>query len=93
MLAMNYMYEGQRDFGLELLRRCQQNIVCQCGYTWDAPNIMRADADTVETDAGNDYYQNMMLWSVPAAIGGEPVNHPAQPGGLVHTMRQASKTQ
>jgi uncharacterized protein (DUF608 family) len=90
MLAMNYMYEGQKDFGLELLRRCLENIVCKWGYTWDAPNIMRGDVDTGERDAGNDYYQNMMLWSVPAAMEGQTVNGPLKPGGLVYRMIQAS---
>ncbi|OFX17751.1 MAG: hypothetical protein A2Z18_01820 [Armatimonadetes bacterium RBG_16_58_9] len=45
-----------------------RNIVCLRGYMWDMPNIMRGDADTGERTCGNDYYQNMMLWALPAAI-------------------------
>ena len=41
MLAMNYMYEGQREFGVELAHKVWHNIVCLHGYTWDMPNIMR----------------------------------------------------
>jgi len=32
------------------------------------PNIMRGDVDTGERTYGNDYYQDMMLWSLPAAL-------------------------
>jgi len=83
MLAMAFMYEGQRDFGLELAHKAWHNLVCQQGYTWDMPNIMRGDVDTGERTFGNDYYQDMMLWSLPAALAGEEVSAPCQPGGLV----------
>ena len=56
MLAMTYMYEDQRDFGLELLHKCMKNIVCQWGYTWDAPNTIRGDMDTGQRHFGGDYY-------------------------------------
>ena len=49
MLAMTYMYEGQREFGLELARKVLgEHRMCLHGYTWDMPNIMRGDADTGE---------------------------------------------
>jgi uncharacterized protein (DUF608 family) len=35
MLAMTYMYEGQREFGLDLLHRCLHNLM-RWGYVWDA---------------------------------------------------------
>ena len=56
MLAMTFMYEGQRAFGLDLLYKCLHNIVCRWGYTWDAPNIMRGDADTGQRVFGADYW-------------------------------------
>ena len=90
MLAMTYMYEGQREFGLELLRRCMENIVCEWGYTWDAPNFMRGDKDTGERTFGADYYQNMMLWFVPAALAGEDMTGPLKEGGLVSRVLRAA---
>ena len=62
MLAMTYMYHGRQEFGIELARKVWHNLVCQQGYTWDMPNIMRGDVDTGERTFGNDYYQDMMLW-------------------------------
>jgi len=90
MLAMNYMYEGQVAYGIELARKTWHNIVCLQGYTWDVPNIMRGDVDTGERVFGNDYYQDLMLWSLPAAVNAQPLNKPVQPGGLVYRVIQAS---
>jgi uncharacterized protein (DUF608 family) len=91
MLAMTYMYNGQGEFGMELARRVWHNIVCQRGYTWDMPNIMRGDADTGERTFGNDYYQDMMLWSMPAAILGQDFGAPVRRGGLVERIIAAAR--
>jgi uncharacterized protein (DUF608 family) len=91
MLAMNYMYEGQREFGLELARKVWHNMICVHGYTWDMTNIMRGDVDTGERTYGNDYYQDMMLWSLPAAIEGKDFAAPARPGRLVDRVIRASR--
>jgi len=90
MLAMTYIYKGQKDFGLELARKVWHNIVCLQGYTWDMPNIMRGDVDTGERSYGNDYYQDMMLWSLPAALEGKDFGAPARKGGLVRRIIQAA---
>ena len=91
MLAMTFMYEGQREFGLELLHKCLHNIVCRWGYTWDMLNTTRGDADTGQRTFGADYYQNMMLWAVPAAVQGQDLAGPSRPGGLVARVIQAGK--
>jgi len=91
MLAMTYMYEGEREFGLELARRVWHNLVCQQGYTWDLPNIMRGDVDTGERTFGNDYYQDLMLWSLPAALEGKPVDAPCRRGGVVERVIRAAR--
>jgi uncharacterized protein (DUF608 family) len=91
MLAMTYMYEGQRDFGIELARRCWENIVCKWRYTWDMPNIMRGDADTGERVYGHDYYQDMMLWALPAAIESKDLSGPLRRGGLVARIIRAAR--
>ncbi len=84
MLAMTYMYHGRKDFGLELTRRCLGNIVCEQGTTWDMPNIIRGD--TGLRSFGADYYQNMMLWALPAAMENRALDAPCRPGGLVHRV-------
>ena len=89
MLAMTYMYEGSRDFGTELLRRCLANIV-RWGYVWDFPNTTRGDADTGQRTFGADYYQNLMLWAVPAALAGGDMTELQGAGGLVQRMLDAA---
>ena len=91
MLAMTYMYEGEKEFGLELLRKCMENIHCQWGYTWDAPNTVRGDKDTGQRHFGADYYQNMMLWFAPAAVAGQDMTGPVKDGGLVNRVMRAAK--
>lgn len=90
MLAMTYMYNGEKEFGVELARKVWHNIFCIQGYTWDMPNIMRGDVDTGERTFGNDYYQDMMLWSLPAAMAGGHFGAPAEPGGLVYRVIEAA---
>ncbi|MDO8335602.1 MAG: GH116 family glycosyl hydrolase, partial [Candidatus Saccharibacteria bacterium] len=91
MLTMNYMYEGQRDFGLNLARNCMESIVCKHLYTWDMPNMIRGD--TGKVTFGKDYYQMLMLWSLPAAINKEDMAGPTQKGGLVNKMIRAANPQ
>ena len=89
MLAMTYMYQGEKEFGLKLAQRCWQNIVCTQRLHWDQPNIFRGDKDTGERSFGSDYYQNMMLWSLPAAIQGQDLAGPCNAGGLVDRIIKA----
>ena len=90
MLAMTYMYAGQKDFGMELAKRCWGNIIETWRYAWDMPNVMRGDEDTGECVYGHDYYQTMMVWSLPAAIRGEDLAGPTKPGGLVDRVIKAA---
>lgn len=91
MLSMTYMYNGEREFGLDLAHKVWHNIVCRQGYTWDMPNIMRGDVDTGERTVGNDYYQSLMLWSLPSAIEGKDFGAPAKRGGLVDRVIRAAR--
>jgi len=94
MLAMTYLYAGQTEFGLELAHKVWHNLVLRQGYTWQLPNGTRGDADTGEGRAGNqysDYYMNMMLWSLPAALAGADFGGPARPGGLVNRVLAAAR--
>lgn len=88
MLAMTYMYAGEREFGLELARRCMHNLMAK-GYTWNQPCIIRAD--TGERISGYDYYQNLMLWSVPAAAEGKDLVGAYATGGLVDRVLRAGR--
>jgi len=91
MLAMTYMYEDRRAAGLELLYRGLYNIACRWGYTWDMLNTTRGDMDTGQRAFGADYYQDLMLWAVPAALTGEELAGPCRAGGLIERVIRAGK--
>ena len=81
MLAMTYMYEGDRDFGLELTRRCIHSLTFNTGSMWNQPNILRADNG--DRLFGSHYVQNMMLWAMPAALEGKGIAEFCRAGGFV----------
>jgi uncharacterized protein (DUF608 family) len=89
MFAMTLMYCGQREKGLELARRCVHNQVIGHRYTWTAPNVIRGD--TGERTYGSDYYQNMMLWALPAAMLNKDVGAACDAGRLVARILEAGQ--
>jgi uncharacterized protein (DUF608 family) len=90
MLAMNYMYEGEREFGLDLAGRAWENLVLKWGDAWNLPNYVIGSADTGEGQ-WPDYYQLMMLWSLPAALQGEDLASLLKDGGLVQRVIEAGR--
>jgi uncharacterized protein (DUF608 family) len=88
MLAMTYMYAGDMEFGLEQARKCLENLLNK-GYYWNQPCIVQAA--TGERISGYDYYQNLMLWSVPAAVEGKDLHGPCAPGGVVDRVIEAGR--
>ena len=89
MLAMTYAYAGERDFGLELARRCVFSLNIHNLLTWNQPNLLRAD--TGDVLFGSHYVQNMMLWAVPAALAGQSLQTFCAGGGLVDRILRAAK--
>jgi uncharacterized protein (DUF608 family) len=88
LLAMTYMYAGQRETGLELARRVATAMM-EAGWTWDLPVVFAGG--TRERQAGFDYYQNLMLWCLPAALQGTDLMGPCRPGGLVERIIAAGR--
>ncbi len=86
MLAMTYMYEGQREFVIEPARRAVAEVVRR-GWCWDWPMAL----DTaLGPRVGTDYYQNMLLWALPAALDGKDLAGPCRDGGLVERVLNAT---
>ncbi len=85
MLAMTYLYNGQRETGLELAYRTVKAMLLR-GWQWDWAVVLDGD---VGPRIGFDYYQNLVIWSLPAALNGEDLTGPCQAGGLVARMIQA----
>jgi uncharacterized protein (DUF608 family) len=89
LLGMTYIYAGEADFGLELVRKHWQNLCLQQGHIWDLPNMVRGDNGA--RTFGSDYYQNMMLWALPAALAGQDLAASCAPGSLIGRLLSAGK--
>ncbi len=76
MLGMTYIYDGQREFGEDLVRRTVDYVFAK-GNAWDFPLVW--DVVDGKRYYGSDYYQNMMLWSVPAVLADQDLAGPARP--------------
>ena len=55
------------------------------------PNMIGGPEDTTMRAFGADYYQDMMLWAMPAAIAGTDLGDPCKPGGLVDRIIKAGR--
>jgi len=89
ILGMMYLYAGQQETGLEIVRRLMYDMTCRHRNAFDLPNMLYCD--TGQRWFGTDYYQDMMLWAMPSAIMGKDIHAPCAPGGLVERVIQAGK--
>ena len=87
MVGMTYSYRGEPALGLDLSRRVMDDVIRVQGHPWDLPNMIRIDDG--KRFYGTDYYQNMMLWALPAAIAGNDITGPCKSGGLVDRVIKA----
>jgi len=85
------MYCGKKDFGLELAWRFWENLILVQRHSFDTPKVVRGD--TGARVCATDYSQNMMLWTLPAAIEGGNLKSSVRPGGLVDRVIKAARGQ
>ena len=91
LLGMTYMYEGQKAYGMDLIKRFFDDYSGKRAYTWDGGHFVRGDQDTGEIVEGADYLMHGRLWGLPAAIADGDISAPAKSGGLIDRMLQAGK--
>ena len=79
----------------ELLTRLERScdhisscaLVIERRNSWDSALLFRGDNAAFLW--GADYYQNMMLWCLPAALADQDLTGPCQQGGLVERVIRA----
>jgi len=89
VLAMTFIYAGEEQFGIDLAYKHWKTLCLQQGHIWDLPNIVHGDNG--KRVFGTDYYQNMMLWAMPAALAGEDIKTSTRPDSLVDRMIRAGR--
>jgi uncharacterized protein (DUF608 family) len=89
--ALTFIYEGQKSFGMELLRKNLALSYLTWGTMWDGPNCCSGGGDTGEVNYGWDYWFNWSIWSAPAALLKKDITALTQPDGLVHRVLEAGR--
>jgi uncharacterized protein (DUF608 family) len=89
VLAYTFIQAGEREFGIELARKCWVNLVLTQRHPWDLPNMV--DGRTGRRHFGTDYAQNMMLWAFPAALGDQDLSRCVGSGSLVRRLLEAGR--
>ncbi|HWD18981.1 MAG TPA: GH116 family glycosyl-hydrolase [Verrucomicrobiae bacterium] len=87
ILGMTYMYAGDPETGLDLCRRTLDNIYKKQRYAFDWPNEI--DCETGKRSYGTDYYQNMIVWAIPAALHRQTLAMAVAKGSLVDRVIEA----
>lgn len=87
VLGMTYIYAGEKEFGVDLVRRHWEDLFLRQGLAWDTPNLVRGD--TGKRIFGTDYYQDMMLWALPMVMSGQDIKRGCAPDSLVDRVIKA----
>jgi hypothetical protein len=91
MLGATYIYKGDATTGLQIIRNLMADLTLVQKYTWDQPNMLRAD--TGQRTIGSDYYQNTVLWAALPAVLGKTLPQIYQPGEIVGRIISAARGQ
>jgi uncharacterized protein (DUF608 family) len=81
-------YESRAQDGMEIVRRMMEQIVVQEDAGWDLPNILNAEGKIIH---GTDFYQMMILWSLPLALNGQGIHEACSKGTLVDRILESCK--
>lgn len=91
ILAMTYIYQGDKEAGLDLARRTMENLVLRQRIPFDLPNQIKCS--TGERSFGTDYYQNLILWALPTALEGLDISEVNREGSFIDRIIRAGQRQ
>ena len=87
--AETFIYHGHQEIGLQIARRIYEAIALKTCSPWNQRCLI--SSETGLPVWGDDYYSNLVIWSLPMALAGEDIAQFVQPGTLVDRMIQAGK--
>jgi len=88
-LAATLAYENRRQRAEEVAERMMRAIIVQDGVGWELPNILDVNGRAIH---GDDFYQLMILWSLPLAFEGQGIREACSSGGFVDRIVAAAGT-
>lgn len=86
-LAATFVYENRSRQGMEIAERMMRTIVLQEGAGWELPNILNTEGKVIH---GNDFYQMMILWSLPLALNGDGIRKACSAGRFLDRILKAA---
>ncbi|HEY3342484.1 MAG TPA: GH116 family glycosyl hydrolase, partial [Anaerolineae bacterium] len=86
--AETFIYHGHEDVGLEIARRIYEAIALKSRSPWNQRCLISSESGLPVW--GDDYYSNLVIWSLPMALAGEDIQQFVQPGTLVDRMIRAA---
>jgi len=89
MLAILAIYEGHKEFGMNLLQKHLHLYSCHWGYMWDGVCCSSGYGDDGEISYGWDYWFNWSIWMAAAALAGGDFTVLIKPGGLADRVKKA----
>ncbi len=89
--AMTYMYHGQKETGLEIVRRLYESIALKSASPWNQRCLI--NAETGLPVWGDDYYSNMAVWAVPMAMAGQGIQEFTEAEGVASRMMRTGQAQ
>ena len=69
--AMNFIYQEQRETGLEIARRIYEAVALTSRAPWKQRCLI--DAESGLPVWGEDYYSNMVIWALPMALANQSI--------------------
>ena len=90
--AITFIYEGHKEFGLELLRKNLGTQLSRLGIYLGWHQLLQRRRRYGEVNYGWDYWFNWSIWTAPAALLNKDITALSQPGGLVHRVLKREKT-
>ena len=86
-VAMTYLYQGQRELGLEIARRVIECLFVRHPSPWNQHCLISGRDGAPSW--GSDYYSNLVIWALPMALAGQDIATFAASGGLLDRLLTA----
>jgi len=83
--AMTFLYHGRRDTGLEIAKRMYEAMAVKTRSPWNQRCLLNGQTGLPQW--GDDYYSNLVIWTLPVALNRESVAQFELPARMIAAAR------
>lgn len=87
--AMTFLYYGRRDSGLLIAERLYSAVAIKNNSPWNQRCLL--NGETGMPQWGEDYYSNLVIWALPMALTGQPLDKFVK-ASLIEQMINSAKS-